>query len=332
MHRKGKYLVLILTLVFSMLACNMPYLEPETAATPAPTDAGFQVPTLAAGAVQPTDAAPAATEAPAANIPPSASTTSARRVTIASTDELSNSGLLDQLVNGFRQASGYEVVLEVGGSGRAFRLGRKYVADILLVNNAGNVIEFIAQGEGTERFRILYKDYVILGPQEDPAGVKNAASAADAFKKISTAQAQFLTRGAESDLVNMENRIWKAAGVTPAGSWYKSATTAETQSGNPGTLKLASDLKAYTLMDRTTYLENRDKYTLALLFEGDEALFDNYYAVPVNPEKSDKINYAAAQAFVQYLASPEVQALIGQFGADKYGQPVFFAGGGQAVP
>jgi tungstate transport system substrate-binding protein len=334
MHRKSKFLVLIVTLVFSILACNMPYLQGETATTPAPTDAGFQAPTQEAGAAQPTDSALAATEQPGEEPlqqPPVAGAVSAKRITIASTEELSKSGLLDLLINGFRQSSGYDVVVELGGSGRAFRLGRKYVADILLVNNAGNVIEFIAQGDGKERFQILHTDYVILGAPDDPAGIKNAASAADAFKKIAAAQEKFITRGTESDLVSMENRIWKAAGVTPSGNWYTSATTNETSSGNPGTLKLASDAKAYTLMDRATYLEYHSQYPLELLYQGDTELFDIYYAVPVNPEKSDKINYAAAQAFVQYLASPEIQALIAQFGTDKYGQPIFFADGGKSV-
>lgn len=330
MLRKIQIFLLAIVMILAATACNMPFLaadQPET--TPAPTDAGFQLPTQPGETAQP----PAETT-PAAGEKPGEQTTPAepgggqgtdKRLTLASTDSLEKSGLLGLLVNTFMKNSNYEVLVETGGTGRGFRLAEKYVVDVLLVNDVGEELAFIKSGNGRDRAWIMHTDYVIAGPEDDPAGIKVAADAVDAFKKIAGSGAKFVTRGADSEVVTREKALWKKAGITPSGEWYVAATDA----GMVGTMKLASDKKAYTLIDRATFLENQSKFKLALLFEGSEDLFNKYHAVTVNPDRSPKINYAAAQAFIQFLTSPQAQEIIAQHQASQFGQPIFFPDAGK---
>jgi len=311
---------LLLTLVLSAFACNLP--QTGSAPTSAPTDSGFQAPTQPAEqeAVEPS-AMPGAQTTPESPAPGAAAPKD-KELKLATTSILVGSGLIDQLLSQFQAKTGYQVELEKGGAGRAIKLGEKYVVDVLLVNEPGSEIKFIEDGNGRDRLPVMYTDYVIVGPASDPAGIKSAAKAKEAFKKIADAQALFVTRSDNLGDQGAETKLWKAAGVTPQGDWYVFS-----DQGPVGALKLASDGQGYSLTDRATFLENKDLLQLEVLYEGDELLRDYYHVVTVNPDRSPKINYPAAQALAQFLTSPEAQAIIQQIGVDQYGQPIFFPAG-----
>lgn len=323
------FAMLVVILALSALACNIPFLASQPEATPAPTDAGFELPTQEVDPGQAPEATePALMETPEAGaVPPEESSEGGtvvegdKRLTLATTDSLANTGLLDQLIGRFMEQTGYQIVLELGGAGRAFRLGEKYVADVLLVNNPGNEVTFVSEGYGRDRVRVFHADYVIVGPADDPAGVKGASDAVDAFKKIAGGSGKFVTRAVDAPEILLEKRLWGLAGITPSGEWYHTATDA----GPVAVLKLASDKKAYALIDRVTFLQNLSGVSLEIVYAGDTALIDPYNVVTVNPDKSPKINYPAAQAFVEFLKSPAAQELIAQFGVETYGQPIYFA-------
>ncbi len=309
---------LLLILVLSAFACNLP--QTTSQGTAIPTDSGFQAPTQPATSQEtPAPGNTPVVQATPASVDPGAVAPELKKLTLGTTSFLVGSGLIDQLLSQFQSRTGYEVKVERGGAGRVLRLGEKSVVDVLLINDPGSEKKFIEDGYGKDRLLVMYMDYIIVGPAADPAGVKSAASAAEAFKKIASAQAMFVTRSDTLGVQGAETKLWKAAGVAPQGSWY-----VVSDQGPVGALKQASDAQAYALTDRVTYLENRDKFQLEILYEGDELLRDEYHLVTVNPDRSPKINYAAAQALAQFLTSAEVQALIQQFGVDRYGQPIFF--------
>lgn len=308
---------LLLTLIFSAFACNLPQATP--APVTAPTDAGFQAPTQASPQETPAPGAAPQTQVTPQPVGPGPVAANANRLTIGTTTSLAQSGLLDVLLNQFRTQNGYEVIVEAGGAGRVLRLAEKSVVDVLLINEPGSEKKFMDDGFGRDRIRVMYADYVIVGPAADPANIKSAASAAEAFKKIADAQERFYTRNNSLDLQGVETKLWKAAGVTPQGDWYVVSSE-----GPVGTLKLASDAGGYSLIDRATFLGNKDKFKLEILYQDDELLIENYHVLTVNPDRSPKINYAGAQALAQFLTSPEAQAIIQQFGVDRFGQPVFF--------
>lgn len=330
MFHKTKLTAILVVLIATTLACGLPSKATQPApaidANPAPTDAGFAPPTQPAGA-EPTQ--PVAPQAPEAGGQQGAAPgADAPRLTVATTSNLVRSGLLNPILSGFMVQSGYQIVLEEGGSGRAFKLGEKAVADVLLVNDPGTEKEFIAQGYGRDRILVMHTDYVLLGPADDPAKVKGSATIVEAFKKIATAQAKFVTKGDDSPTVMLENRFWKAAGITPSGDWFMKSP--EATMGTIGVVKLASDKGAYTLTARSIFLEARTKNELKIdvVFEGDSQMFDNYHVITGNPDKSTKINYEGALAFAQYLTSPEIQALIAAFGQDTLGGQVYFPDAG----
>lgn len=311
-YRKTLWL-LALTLIFSAFACNLPQGTPAPAS--APTDAGFQAPTQASP--QETEAPGGApqTEVTPQPVVPGSVAANVNRLTVGTTTSLAQSGLLDVLLNQFRSQTGYEVIVETGGAGRVLRLAEKSIVDVLLVNEPGSEQKFMDDGFGRDRIRVMYADYVIVGPAADPASIKSATSAAEAFKKIADTQERFYTR----DNQGVETKLWKAAGITPQGDWYVLSSE-----GPVGTLKLASDAGGYSLIDRATFLENKDKFKLEILYQDDELLIENYHVLTVNPDRSPKINYDGALALAQFLTSPEAQAIIQQFGVDRFGQPVFF--------
>lgn len=330
MRFRKSLILAVIVLVAGALACNLPMGGPKP--TPAPTDSGFAVPTQA-GATAPADDPAAETPVPgepASTQPvdqPPPSEPEDKRVTLATTDSLSSFGLLQQLVNDFQNKTGYEVKIETGGAGRAFRLGEKYVADVLLVNEPGTEQKYLAEGYAKDRQIVMHTDYVLLGPQEDPAGVKGSANAVEALKKIATQQAKFVSRTVESPVSALEARLWKNAGITPSGAWY-----IPTEEGVVGAVKIASDKGAYILAARSSFLEFKgksDNNQLAIVLEGDPALFDVYHVLPGNGDRSPKLNTAGAQAFVDYILSPEAQAIISATGKDVYGEPIFFGDAGK---
>ena len=164
----------------------------------------------------------------------------------------------------------------------------------------------------------MHNDFVIVGPESDPAGIKGEATATEAFTKIAEAQAPFISRGDDSGTHKAELKIWDKAGITPEGDWYQ-----ESGQGMGATLKIASEKAAYTLTDRATYLANQDTLALVILVEGEPSLLNVYHVIVVNPEKWPKVNVDGARAFAAFLVSAEGQELIGKFGVDKFGQSLF---------
>lgn len=237
---------------------------------------------------------------------------------LATTTSTEDSGLLDVLVPLFEERTGYAVKTIAVGSGAALRLGEEGEADVILAHSPDAEEEFMAAGHGANRRLVMHNDFVIVGPAGDPAGIRGLDDAAEAFRRIAAAGAAFLSRGDESGTHTKELKIWGSAGVNPSGRWYQ-----ETGTGMGPTLLVADEKGGYTLSDRGTYLAQRDNLVLEVLVEGDPALFNVYHVMQVNPAKSRRINADAAAAFVQFITSDDVQKVIRDFGADKYGRPLF---------
>ena len=238
---------------------------------------------------------------------------------LATTTSTQDSGLLDELVPVFQKDTGYVVKTVAVGTGEALEMGRQGNADVLLVHAPASEKELMDEGYGSERLLVMHNDFIIVGPAADPAAIKGTPTAVEAFQKIAAAEAPFISRGDDSGTHKMELAIWKKAGITPEGDWYQ-----ESGQGMGATLKIASEKTAYTLTDRATYLANKETLALDILVEGDAGLLNVYHVIVVNPEKFPKVNVDGAKAFATFLTSKATQALIGEFGKQKFGQPLFF--------
>ena len=244
---------------------------------------------------------------------------------MASTTSTGDSGLMDVLIPIFEQKTGYQVKPIYVGSGATLAMGEKGEADVLLVHAPASEVAFMKAGNGTVRKLVMHNDYIIVGPSADPAGIKGMTVAADAFKKIADASQIFVSRGDDSGTNKMEISIWAKANVDPKGkSWYQSSGQ-----GMGATLTIASEKAGYTLTDRATYLATKANLSLDILMEGDAVLLNIYHVIQVNPNKSNKINAEGAKAFADFMVSPETQKLIGEYGVDKYGAPLFFPDAGK---
>ncbi len=238
---------------------------------------------------------------------------------LATTTSTQDSGLLDVLIPMFEAQSGYTVKVVAVGTGKALEMGRNGDADVLLVHAPGAEVEFMQNGYGVDRRLVMHNDFVIVGPADDPAGIRGLSTAAEAFAKIAAAEAPFVSRGDDSGTNKKELALWQAAGLTPGWEAY-----IESGQGMGATLRLASEKTAYTLTDRATYLANQSTLDLDILVEGDPLLLNVYHVMTVNPEKWPLVNTDAATAFADFMVAPETQEVIRTFGVDKYGQPLFF--------
>jgi tungstate transport system substrate-binding protein len=228
--------------------------------------------------------------------------------------------LLDVLVPMFEEKTGYTVQTVAVGSGEAMKMGEEGNADVLLVHAPASEVTFMEGGFGTDRFLVMHNDFIIVGPADDPAGIKGMTSAKEAFTAIFNAGSQFVTRGDDSGTHKKELALWKSAELDPAGQeWY-----VETGQGMGASMTVASEKGAYILTDRATYLANKDNYQLEILVEGDNKLLNVYHVITVNAEKWTAANYEGALAFANFMIDPETQAVIGEFGMDKFGQPLFY--------
>ncbi len=246
---------------------------------------------------------------------------------LATTTSTQDSGLLDVLIPDFEVKTGYSVKVVAVGSGAALKMGQEGNADVLLVHSPSAEKTFMDGGYGSDRRLVMHNDFILVGPKADPAGVKRAASAVDAFQKIAGAGMQFISRGDQSGTNAKELALWKSAGLDPAGTrapWY-----VESGQGMGATLIIASEKGAYTLTDRATFLANQGNLSLEILYQGDDALLNVYHVILVNHAKWPNSNVDGATAFADYLVSPETQALIGSFGVDKYGQQLFVPDAGK---
>jgi len=238
---------------------------------------------------------------------------------LATTTSTQDSGLLDELVPVFQEDTGYVVKTVAVGTGEALEMGKQCNADVLLVHAPASEKTWMAEGNGAERELVMHNDFVIVGPPADPAAIKGTATAVEAFQKITAAQAPFISRGDDSGTHKAELALWKKAGVTPEGEWYQ-----ESGQGMGATLKIASEKEAYTLTDRATYLANKGTLGSEILVEGDKGLLNVYHVIVVNPEKCQEVNAEGARAFTEFMTAKATQELIGKFGVEKFGQPLFF--------
>lgn len=243
----------------------------------------------------------------------------AKEIILATTTSTQDSGLLDVLIPIFEGRSGYTVKTVAVGTGQALKMGEDGNADVLLVHAPAAEKELMKGGFGVERLLVMHNDFVIVGPADDPAGIKGDVSAVEALVKIASAAAAFVSRGDDSGTHKAELALWKSGEIDPQGDWY-----IESGQGMAATLKIAGEKAAYTLTDRATYLATREGLGLEILVEGDPVLLNVYHVITVNPEKWPKVNNAGATAFAQFLIDGETQKVIGEFGVDKYGQPLFF--------
>jgi tungstate transport system substrate-binding protein len=238
------------------------------------------------------------------------------RMILATTTSTQDSGLLDELLPGFEDESGCSVKTVAVGSGEALALGESGDADVLLVHSPEAEEEFMDGGHGVSRKAVMHNDFIVVGPGDDPAGIKGGTSAAKAFAQVAKAEARFASRADESGTNTKELSLWEAAGIEPKGSWY-----IETGQGMGETLTIASQKQAYTLSDRGTFLatENVD---LDLLVEGGDDLLNPYHVIVV---KGEDVNSACAEDFSDWILSAETQDEIGRFGVADYGEPLFVA-------
>ncbi len=240
-------------------------------------------------------------------------------VVLASTTSTQDSGLFDVLIPAFEKANPeYKVQVIAVGTGEALKLGETKDADVLLVHAKADEEKFVANGFGAERKDVMYNDFVIVGPAADPAGVKASADMTAAMTAMYTGKAPFISRGDDSGTHKKELKLWNTSGLTTptpeANAWYES-----TGQGMGETLKVASEKAAYTLTDRATYLTMQEELDLVIVREGDKGLLNQYGTIVV----TDATNQAGGQAFFDWVLSPEGQAVIGEYGVEKFGQPLF---------
>lgn len=239
-------------------------------------------------------------------------------IILATTTSTRDTGLLDVLIPDFEKKSGITVKTISVGTGEALKMGERGDADVLLIHARKAEDEFMAKGLGKVRKDVMHNDFVLIGPKADPAGVKKAASAAQAFGMIASKGAVFVSRGDDSGTNKKELSIWEKAGIKPAGAWYIS-----TGQGMAATILIANGKQGYTLSDRGTYLVQKDNIDLVLVLDKKKDLLNPYGVIAVNPDKFPKVNYKGAMEFVNYITSDECQKIIADFGKDKYGQPLF---------
>jgi tungstate transport system substrate-binding protein len=247
----------------------------------------------------------------------------ARTLILSTTTSTQDSGLLDVLIPMFEQATGYSVKTISVGTGQALALAARGEADVTLAHAPALEKKYVEDGKMLNRRLVMYNDFVVVGPAEDPAQIRGR-KAADALARIAQAQARFVSRGDKSGTHLLEQALWKSAGVEPRGAWY-----IESGQGMGQTLLVANERKAYTLTDRGTYLAFQKRLDLPILVEKDRPLLNIYSVMEVNPANGPRVNAAAGKAFADFMLSPAVQAVIKTFGVDKFGQPLFVPIAGQ---
>jgi tungstate transport system substrate-binding protein len=241
-----------------------------------------------------------------------------RTVIVSTTTSTQDSGLLDVLVPLFERKSGYTVKTIAVGTGQALALAARGEADVTLAHAPALEKKYVAEGKLRQRRLVMYNDFVVAGPDGDPAKIKGETSAAVALRRIAAAGARFVSRGDKSGTHLLEAELWKEAGVTPGPPWY-----IESGQGMGATLGIANDRGAYTLTDRATLLAFGKRVALKAVVEGDRALLNVYSVMEVNPANGPRVNAPAGKAFADFMVAPETQEIIRTFGVDRYGQPLF---------
>jgi tungstate transport system substrate-binding protein len=246
-----------------------------------------------------------------------------RSLILATTTSTQDSGLLDELLPAFTDDTGWRVKPLAVGSGQAIELGRRGEADVLLVHSPEAEEEFVAEGDAGARRLVMHNDFVIVGPADDPAKIKGVP-AAEAMRKIATAQSGFVSRGDDSGTHSREQKLWEETKTVPSGQWYHS-----TGQGMGATLRVASETAAYTLTDRATYLSQQENLSLAVLSEGDRDLLNIYHVIELTKRSGDRVQPDAAKAFADWMVGERAQKMIGEFGTEEFGRQLFVPDAGK---
>ena len=246
-------------------------------------------------------------------------------VILSTTTSTQDSGLLDTLVPMFERKTGLTVKTISVGTGQALALAARGEADVALVHAPSLERKYVEEGKMQNRRLVMYNDFVIIGPEDDPARIKGMPKAVDALKRIAGTQSRFVSRGDKSGTHLLELGLWKQAGSEPKGAWY-----IESGQGMGQTLGIANDRRAYTITDRGTWLAFQKRISLPILVERDKPLLNIYSVMEINPANGPRVNGVGGKAFADFMVAPETQAVIKTFGVDKYGQPLFVPIAGQS--
>jgi tungstate transport system substrate-binding protein len=249
----------------------------------------------------------------------------AKTLTLATTTSTRDSDLLDIIVPMFEKETGIDVKVVAVGSGQALELGRRGDADVLLTHAPEAEEQFMAEGHGVHRQGVMHNDFILVGPQTDPAQITELQATGllaitEAFRRIALDHSPFISRGDESGTHIKEKKIWQEAGIEPHGQWYVQAGA-----GMAEALRMASEKRAYTLCDRGTLLAQMKRLDLIILCEGDPLLRNPYTVIVVSSERHPDVNHRAARQFSQFLLSLNVQTIIGEFGVKRFGRPLFIS-------
>ena len=239
------------------------------------------------------------------------------RLRMSTTTSTENSGLLKVLLPPFEKSCDCKVDVIAVGTGKALKMGEMGDVDVVFVHARNLEDKFIADGFGVNRKDVMYNDFIIIGSASDPAGVKSAKTATEAFSRIAAKDALFISRGDESGTHQKEKEIWKSAGITPKGGWY-----VEAGQGMGEVITMATERRGYTLADRGTYIAYKEKTDLVTLFEGEKGLFNPYGAIAINPKKHPHVKYDLAMKFIDFVTSMEGQGIIANFKINE--EQVFF--------
>jgi len=238
-------------------------------------------------------------------------------IRLSTTTSTENSGLLKVLLPAFEAKTGYKVHVIAVGTGKALELARNGDVDVTLVHARKLEDRFVDEGWGIDRENVMYNDFLVVGPKEDPARLKGTKDVIAAFKRIAATNAKFISRGDNSGTDVMEKAYWQQAGAKPAGASYVSAGL-----GMGEVLNMAAEMRAYTLTDRATYGAYQARTGLAIIVEGDKRMFNPYGIIAVNPARHPKVNYKGAKALIDWIVSPEGQGRIAAF--KPAGEQLFF--------
>ena len=236
---------------------------------------------------------------------------------MSTTTSTENSGLLAVLDPVFEAKYDVKIDVIAVGTGKALKIGGNGDVDVVFVHAPAAELKYVEQGDFIDRKAVMHNDFVIVGSESDPAGLVKAKSASEALQFIAKTNAAFISRGDDSGTHKKEKALWAMADIKPEGAWYIQAGQ-----GMGAVLKIADEKQAYALTDRGTQIAYADKMSLKVMFEGDEALFNPYHVMAVNPEKHNHVNYDLAKKYIDFVTSEEGQAIIANF--KKSGQQLFY--------
>ena len=241
-------------------------------------------------------------------------------IRMSTTTSVNDSGLLPAILPVFEQKTGYTVEVQSAGTGAAIQKAKDGNADLILVHSKASEEEFVNEGYGVERIPFMYNYFVIVGPKDDPAGIKDSENAAAAFAKIKAAGSKFISRGDESGTHKAELKIWgETKPDASVDTWYISAGQ-----GMGACLSMANEQNAYCLTDKATFLSNKESLQgLDIILGEGEDMKNTYSVIECNPEKLDGVNTEGARALIEWLLSEEADALIAKYGEAEYGQALF---------